>query len=48
LEQRLRDGKWKGWCTTGQNPLNFYAQSGKLKEEREKVQHTFLTESVAV
>ncbi|MBZ0136153.1 MAG: TatD family hydrolase [Planctomycetes bacterium] len=30
------------------NPFNFYAQSGKLNEEREKVKHTFLPESVAV
>jgi hypothetical protein len=30
------------------NPFNFYAQSGKLDEEREKVKHTFLPEPAAV
>ena len=30
------------------NPFNFYAQSGKLEEERENLKHTFLPESVAV
>jgi hypothetical protein len=30
------------------NPFNFYAQSGKLEEERAKLKHTFLPESVAV
>jgi predicted metal-dependent TIM-barrel fold hydrolase len=30
------------------NPFNFYAQSGKLAAEREKMKHTFLPESVAV
>lgn len=30
------------------NPFNFYAQSGKLEEERQKLKHTFLPESVGV
>jgi predicted metal-dependent TIM-barrel fold hydrolase len=30
------------------NPFNFFAQSGKLDEERAKLKHTFLPESVAV
>ena len=30
------------------NPFNFYAQSGKLEEERARLKHTFLPESVAV
>ena len=30
------------------NPFNIYAQSGKLEEERKRLAHTFLPESVAV
>jgi predicted metal-dependent TIM-barrel fold hydrolase len=30
------------------NPFNFYAQSGKLEEERKKLAHTFLPETVGV
>lgn len=30
------------------NPFNFYAQSGKLEEERENLKHTFLPEAAAV
>ncbi|HEX2882463.1 MAG TPA: hypothetical protein VHO25_23240, partial [Polyangiaceae bacterium] len=30
------------------NPFTFYAQSGKLEEERKKLAHTFLPESVGV
>ncbi len=30
------------------NPFNFYSQSGKLEEERKKLAHTFLPETVGV